>query len=102
MQEEGIPRFSEFATDEMMLNGTKLSIESIIGKSIIVLSYRISTSKFNDSRTGRYLTIQFILNNETYVVFTGSAVLADQCKKYNDRMPFCTTIQKVNKHYTFT
>ena len=49
-----------------------------------------------------YQTSQFKLNNEKYVVFTGSSVLIEQCKKYKDEMPFIAMIKQVDKYYTFS
>lgn len=95
-------RFSEFSKEEAALEGAKLKIEELINREIIVLSYRLGKSKYKDSG-GTYLTIQFKLSptDDPKVIFTGSDVLADQCQKYEDEMPFVATIKKINKYYTF-
>jgi len=46
--------------------------------------------------------LQFEIDNEKHIFFTGSKVLIDQVKKYKDEMPFLTIIKKINKYYTFT
>ena len=98
---ESIPAFSEFAKEEL-LEGEKIKLDSVVGKEIVVLSYRLSNSKFTDSKTGNYVTIQIEIESEKKVIFTASGVLSDQCKRYEKQMPFRTTIKKIQKYYTFT
>lgn len=48
------------------------------------------------------LTLQFKLEGEERVLFTGSSVLIEQIEEYGHEIPFLTVIQKVNRFYTFT
>ena len=88
-----------FAIEEKTMNGDKIKINEIVGKTIIVNDYKISNSKYEGKEC---LTLQFKLNNEDRIIFTGSTVLTKQCKKYKNMIPFETIIQKVNnKFYSF-
>lgn len=92
-------RFSDFAEEESFLDGEKFRIDEILNKEILVTDYKIKDSKYNDSKC---LKLQFEIDNEKHIIFTGSNVLIDQVKKYEDEMPFLTMIKKINKYYTFT
>ena len=48
------------------------------------------------------MTLQFKLNREEKILFTGSKVLMNQIEKYKDELPFIAIIKKINKFYTFT
>lgn len=85
-----------------MLDGEKIRLDNVLGKEVVVLSHRLNSSKFTDSRTGNYVTIQIEIDGEKKVIFTGSGVLSDQCKRYENKMPFKAKIKKVQKYYTFT
>lgn len=92
-------KFSDFATDDTAITGDKLKLEDILGKEIVVKGYKVTDSKYNN---GKLLTLQFDLEEKEYIIFTGSSVLMKQIEKYKDEMPFATTIEKVNKFYTFS
>lgn len=93
-------RFSDFATQEDIMDGSKIKIGELIDREIGVVGFKIANSKVKLNE--KCLTIQFILEGEKRVVFTGSSVLADQCVKYESEMPFVTVIRMVNKYYTFS
>ena len=97
-------RFSEFAKDHMPLDGAKLKIDDILNKEIEVTAMRIKPSKYNGNgkASASCLTLQFLLNGERYVAFTGSGVLADQAQAYQNELPFLATVKKIDKYYTFT
>lgn len=95
-------KFSDFA-DEEQLAGQKMKIESVIGKEIAVTGYRITGSKYSDKTTRKQcLTLQFTIDGESCVLFTGSSVLIEQVEKYKSEIPFLATIQKIDKFYSFT
>ena len=48
------------------------------------------------------LTLQVVLDDKKYVLFTGSVVLLEQMEKYQDHLPFIATIQKIDRYYTLT
>ncbi len=93
------PKFGDFA-DVATFDGDKLPLGDILDKTILVLDYKIKDSK---KRQGtKYVTINFKLDDKPYVVFTASQVLTDQLTKYKDKIPFYTTIKKINNYYTFS
>jgi len=93
------PRFSDFAEEEQPLEGKKRKIEEILNLEILITGFKIGKSKYKDKD---YLTLQYENGNEKYITFTGSEVLIKQVKKYADKIPFYTTIRKVNNYYTMT
>ncbi len=92
-------KFSEIAKDDIHLAGEKISLQDIIGKQIVVTGYKITKSKFKEDN---YTAIQYELDGEQHVTFTGAMVLIEQLKKYGDQVPFETTIKKLGKFYSFT
>ena len=93
-------RFSDFATQDDVMDGNKIKIGELIDKEIEVVGFKIANSKVKPNE--KCLTIQFILDGEKRIVFTGSSVLADQCVKYESEMPFTATIKMIHKYYTFS
>ena len=82
------------------MTGDKIRISDILGKEIEVIGYKITDSK---QKLGtEMLTLQFKLDGEERILFTGSNVLIDQIKEYGHEIPFLTKIQQVNRFYTFT
>jgi hypothetical protein len=92
-------KFSEIAKDDIHLAGDKMSLLDIIGKLITITGYKITKSKFKEDN---YVAIQFELNGEQHVTFTGATVLIEQLKKYGEHIPFETIIKKLGKFYSFT
>ena len=92
-------RFGDFAKDHVPLDGAKVKIVDILNKEILVTGFRVKNSKYNPSSC---LTIQFMMENERRVAFTGSQVLLDQCKSYEAEIPFLATIKRIEKYFTFT
>ena len=93
-------RFSDFATDTGIMVGDKIRIEDILGKEIIINDYKVGKSKYEGKQL---LTLQIKLDSADRVIFTGSNILIEQCNRYEDEIPFITTIEKINnKFYSFT
>lgn len=92
-------KFSDFADEPEALEGAKKRIDDVLNTVIVVHKFRFGESKVKD---GEYLTIQFEVDDEKYICFTGSKVLAKQARKYEDKLPFMTMIKKINAYYTFT
>ena len=90
-----IHRFSDFANINV-LDGEKKQISKIIGKEITIIGFKITPSKKN---SGRCLKLQYKLDNEIYITFTGSNILID---KYKKEIPFITTIKQVGSYYSFS
>ena len=95
------PRFSTFADgrDGHPLEGKKRRMEEIFNLELLVTAFRVDPSKKN---AGECLTIQFELNGEKQVIFTGSDVLKNQLKRYEDKLPFLTKIIKNGKYFTLS
>lgn len=93
------PKFSDFSEEDVGLEGDKKKIDDILNKEILLVGFRIGRSRFREKD---YLTLQFENGGTKYIAFTGSEVLIKQAQKYEDKMPFHTTIKKVNNYYTMT
>ena len=94
-------KFSDFAK-ENILDGDKTKIDDILNKEIEIIGYSIKNSRFSKNKNGEYLTLQINLNGEKYIIFTGSDVLIEQIKKYQNEIPFLATIRKINKYYSLS
>lgn len=97
-------RFSDFAEEPSILDGVKGRMEDILNQEIEIIGCKISPSKYPKNKSGQCLTIQYNdpENNERRVVFTGSDVLIEQIQKYQNQLPFFSTIKKIDKFYCFT
>ena len=93
-------KFSDFASEEKPLDGEKISINGILNKEILITGFRSGQSKYKED--SGYMTVQFEVDGVRHVFFTGSDVLADQLQKYQERIPFLTTVRKINRYYTLT
>jgi retron-type reverse transcriptase len=105
---ENIPRFSDFAdsTSLNIMDGKKLSLDSVLDKEIVVLKYRVKPTKYAESKAPNCITVQFYFADEAaqthHVFFSGSSVLIGQMEKYKEHLPFRATVRKVGKYFTFT
>jgi len=97
-----VKKFSEFSTEDQPLDGRKSRMDDILNQKIIVTGFSIKTSKYRKNVTGKYLTLQFEMNNETQIIFTGSDVLIGQMERYGEEIPFAAVIKKINRYYTLT
>jgi hypothetical protein len=92
--------FADFADNrDFPLEGRKRKLVEILTMEILVTAFKISPSKVNK---GDYLIIQFELDGEKQVAFTGSEVLSHQLERYKDKIPFLTLIIKQDKYFTFS
>ena len=94
------PHFSDFADEEQPLEGEKKKVEGVLNIEILVIGFRIGKSKHYKNKD--YLTLQFENGGKKHILFTSSEVLIKQIQKYKGRMPFFTTIKKVNDYYTLS
>ena len=92
-------RFADFAEEHKPLEGDKVKIDDILNQEIEVTGYSIKQSKYKESD---YLTLQFKIDGNLNILFTGSGVLINQLEKYENEIPFVTEIKKINKYYTLT
>lgn len=95
-------RFSDFAKEDIVLDGEKIRIEDVLNKEIVVLNYRICNSQYKKNKSGKYLSLQIELDDNKYILFTGSDVLMRQADQYKNEMPFMAKITKIDRYYTFT
>ena len=95
-------RFSDFAEEQAPLDGAKMKIDSIINKEIFVTAFKVRSSKFRADGSSRCLTLQFIMDNQKYVLFSGSLILIEQMEKYGSETPFVATIKKIDRYYTLS
>ena len=97
---DACPRFSAFARDKLPMPGKKRRLDEILNREIIVTDFRITKSKKRDGTD--CLQMQFILDGEACVAFTGSAVLTDQIQAARDNIPFRGTVVKIDRYYSFS
>ena len=95
-------KFSDFANEPAVLDGSKITMADILNKEILVIGYRVASSKYNAVSNAQYLTLHIELNDVHYILFTGSTVLLEQIIKYKDNIPFLTAIKQINRYYTFS
>lgn len=95
-------RFSELGIniEPESLLGEKIKISKIVGKEIIIKDYKVTESKFQNSR--QCLTLQIELEGDTKVVFTGSDMLKRQIElAKKEDFPFSAKIELINESYQF-
>lgn len=100
IQADTCPSFAEFAKDKLPMPGDKKRLGDILNREIIVTDFRITNSKKREG--DKCLQIQFLMDSNVYVLFTGSAVLIDQIQTVQDKIPFKTVIVKVDKYFSFS
>ena len=98
-------RFSEFAEPDGSLDGSKVKLDEVLNREIVVLDFRVSPSKYQKNNAADCLTLQFEFTEnpgQRHVLFTGSQVLTRDLQKYKEHLPFITIIRKVDRFYKFT
>lgn len=95
-------RFSDFSKEQEVLDGDKVKLDSILNQEITIIGYSVKKSQYEKNKSGDYLTVQFEMNGEKQIFFTGSDVLIDQLNRYREEIPFITTIKKINRYYTLS
>jgi len=95
-------RFSDFAEEQSRLEGGKVKLKDILNKEITVTGYKIKKSNYTKTSGDQYLTLQFEINGDKRIFFTGSGVLIEQIEKYADKIPFVATVKQIDKYYTFS
>lgn len=94
------PRFSDFAEETKSFEGDKKKIDEILNQEILVVDFKVKDSKHH--RDSQYVTLQFKIDADSFIMFSGSKVLAEQLEKYKDNIPFYAVIKKIDKYYTFS
>ena len=94
------PKFSVFAKNQIPMPGNKKHLDDILNREITVIDFRIRKSNKRDGT--ECLQMQFLLNDEVCVVFTGSNVLIGQIQDAKEKIPFVGTIVKIDRYYSFS
>jgi len=97
-----IKKFSDFAEEDGPLEGDKVKVETILNQEILILGYKVKKSKYKKENSEQCLTVQFEIDEQKKIFFTGSNVLMDQIEKYAGEIPFLATVKKIDKYYTFS
>jgi len=84
----------------MPLDGKKKRIEEVLNKPLAIHGFKVTESKHKQGE--QCLQLQFDMDGERFILFTGSSVLARQCEKYAEKIPFKATIIKIDKFFTFS
>ena len=83
--------------------GTKIKLEHILNREIIVQDYRIADSKLDGKQNEKCLYLQIIYNNYQHVFFTGAKTLLEMIERVpKSSFPIRTTIEKQNERLVFT
>ena len=98
--------FKDFkiAPPEATFTGTKLKVDQIIGRDIIVHDYKIEPSKYPEKGKEHYLNMQIAIGEIKYVVFTVATALMDQIQKVPkpSGFPFKAKVIKTNERLEFS
>jgi len=95
-----IHSFSDFADTSPALLGKKKHMDDVLNRAITIRGHKVIASKKNAGE--QCLHLQFEMDAELCILFTGSAVLIDQCEKYAAQIPFRTKIVRIDKYFTFS
>ncbi len=83
------------------LVGDKIKIARVLNREIVVTNYKIEPSKHKENTL--CLTLEFELNGNKHILFTGSTILIQMIEKVpKGAFPFATTIVEEGEHYEFT
>ena len=94
------PKFAVFAKNQLPMPGNKKRLEDIVNREITVVDFRLRKSTKRDGT--ECLQMQFVLDDEVCVLFTGSSVLINQIKEAKDNIPFVGTVVKMDRYYSFS
>lgn len=83
-----------------MFDGEKKRIDDILNQEILILRFKIKKSVKREGTL--YATIQFKLDGADGILFTGSLVIIDQLERYEEHVPFYTTIKKIDRYFTMS
>ena len=93
---------TNFSKEQKVLDGDKIKLDLILNQEITIIGYSIKKSKHSTNKSGDYLTVQFEMNGDKQIFFTGSEILIEQFNKYGDEIPFIAIVKKINRYYTLT
>lgn len=96
-------QFKDFniQTKEVLI-GEKISIHKVLNRPVIVISSRVTESKFSKNNS-KCLALQIELEGAKRVLFSGSQILIKQIEQVPEgEYPFETEIIKQGEHFEFT
>ena len=94
------PKFAAFAKNQLPMPGNKKRLDDILNREITVVDFRLRKSTKRDGT--ECLQMQFVLDDEVCVLFTGSSVLINQIKEAKDNIPFVGTVVKMDRYYSLS
>lgn len=94
------PAFATFARHKLPMPGTKVRLDKILNREILVTDFRVTKSKHHPGQD--CLQIQFFVDNDVFIAFTGSSVLMDQITSVGENIPFRATVVKIDRYYSFS
>ena len=99
-----IHRFSDFAEERKRPEGPKVRIADVVGREILITGFLIEPSKYSDSNgnTKDRLTLEFIIDGEKHILFTGATLLIEWTQKYQGEIPFYATITNNGRCYIYS
>ena len=97
---EKCDKFANFAKDKLPMPGKKKRLDEILNREILITDFRITKSKRKEGTD--CLQIQFVLDDDVFVAFTGSSVLSDQIQAARENIPFKGTVVRIDKYYSFS
>ena len=100
IEKDKCQRFSAFATAKLPMPGNKKHLDQILNREIFIVDFRVMESKHRQN--SKCLQIQFLLDDEICVTFTGSVVLLDQITSSAEKMPFSAVVTKIDRYYTLS
>ena len=100
IEKDKCEKFSVFAKNKLPMPGNKKHLDQILNREIFIVDFRVMQSKHREN--SKCLQIQFLLDDEVCVAFTGSVVLLDQITSSKEKMPFCATVAKIDRYYTLS
>lgn len=74
--------------------GRKARINDVLGRNIVITGFQTAPSR--KKADARCITIQFLMDGDLRIIWTGSVVLQRLLEKYAEQMPFQTRIQRCN------
>ncbi len=74
--------------------GRKIRINDVLGRDIIITGFQTAPSR--KKTDAKCVTIQFLMDGDLRILWTGSIVLQRLLEKYAEKLPFQARIQKYN------
>ncbi len=95
------PAFSDISdgNDFGAIPGRKIRVNEILGREITITGFQLAPSR--KKQDSDYLTIQFLMDDELYIIWTGSVVLRRILEKYSNQLPFRATIVRAGEALVF-